>query len=347
MLRQAFYWIGCLLLVAGVWSAEPAVANTPSVPVLSSGPQQAQLGAYIRDIHHLDIKANTVQIDVLLWMIQPATLKDDNPFEHFEITNAQHVERDAGEQFVLPNGDRLYSESFDITASQNYDLSTYPMDAQVLELQFEDTMRDKQQFVFTLDERNLQLREAISLSGWKLLTPSLRERTRSHFGGTRVVRHRARQLQQEEAGDATLQPVAYSQVVLSMPIQRIGRGYFFKLFSAVFLASAVAFLCFLIQPSSLEARLSLGVGALFAVVASNFVLSSMLPETHLVTLGEQIVNLSYGAIYAVILESAVAFKYGETGHGRAALRLDRCCGIGMPLLYVSGIAWMLHAAHVF
>ena len=71
-----------------------------------------------------------------------------------------------------------------------------------------------------------------------------------------------------------------------------------KLFGTVVLSAAVAFLSFHVKPSDLDPRFGLGIGGIFAVVASNFVLSSMLPETHEVTMGEALLLLTIAGIFS-------------------------------------------------
>ncbi len=335
---QVFTWASCMLLAASAVSANADIVKTHSSTVGSDGPARDMIGVYVRSIHNLDIKTSTAALDIFVWIRQARQSSTGNPLDRLEVINAQHVERSLDEVFVASNGDHIYSARLDILAAQHFDLHRYPLDEQVLELLFEDMKRDKQHLVWTTDQ-NSRLRHSMELTGWALGDLSLEESTRKHLGGLRVMQQSGARLVQP---GEPLSPVEYSRIRLTIPLKRVGTGYFWKLFGAVFLASAVAFLCFFIKPMNLDPRFGLGVGALFTVVASNFVISSMLPETHLVTLGEKVSNISYLAIFFVIAESVIALYLSESGRERMAQRLDRSCGVALPILYIGGVSCILY-----
>ena len=66
-----------------------------------------------------------------------------------------------------------------------------------------------------------------------------------------------------------------------------GRGAAIKLLSTVILATGVAFVSFMVKPSDLDARFGMGVGALFAVAASAFIVSASVPDSASLTVADQ------------------------------------------------------------
>ena len=133
----------------------------------------------------------------------------------------------------------------------------------------------------------------------------------------------------------------FSSVELNIPIVRDGLGYFFKMLGTVFLSAAVAFLCFFIKPNNLDPRFGLAVGGIFAVVASNFVLSSMLPETSQITLGETLLLMTMGFILLVILESVVSLRFYENNKIYEADRIDKISGLYFPIIYVISVCFVI------
>jgi hypothetical protein len=133
----------------------------------------------------------------------------------------------------------------------------------------------------------------------------------------------------------------FSRTVVEIPIEREGIGYFFKLFGTVILSASVAFLSFFIKPIDLDPRFGLGIGGIFAVVASNFVLSSMLPETHEITMGEALLLLTICGIFIALLQSVISLKLWESGRQSESVILDSRSGIWVPLLYLIGCSVIL------
>lgn len=327
-----------LCLIVLVASPRLAGASPPPAPASPPSHREAQLGVYVRGVHNIDVKASTADIDLFIWMQRHG---EGNGLEHVEVVNAQKIERSYEQHIQLPNGDHFYSMRMDIKSFQKFDLLQYPLDSQVLELVFADTQEDNESLRFVADTENTKLRKNATLTGWFLGAPTLSVTEWSHRGGLRVMQAQLQQSPADRVAHGKINEVIYSRATMTLPIKRVGVGYFFKLFGTVFLAGAVSFLCFFIKPTNLDPRFGLGVGGIFAVVASNFVLSSLLPETHLVTMGEAILLLTYVAIFFVLVESVIALQCVESGKEQVAIRLDKVCGILVPSAYVIAVGFLI------
>lgn len=284
---------------------------------LSYALENVQVGAYINGISDLNLKSGLANIDAYIWF---NSTKTSDILEKVEVINGEKPEASS---IVNKNTNRGFysSERIQTTTHQIFNLSKFPLDKQLLRIYLENTEFDSSQFQFVADEINTKISDALVLPGWKIGKASITVLDKTY---------------DTNYGDSSLgnSSSTYSRAVIEIPIEREGMGYFFKLFGTVFLSAAVAFLSFYIRPDDLDPRFGLGVGGIFAVVASNFVLSSMLPETHEFTMGEAILLLTIVAIFIALLESVVSLKYWESGKQAVALKLDRFSGIVLPLIYL-------------
>jgi len=286
-----------------------AVGNTFAEPNKDKQPNKVLIGFYINGIHSLDLKTGTVGFDVYLWL---KTKEKRDILDSVEIMNGSGIEKSSIIKEVI-NGEHYYSARLQLNSFQNFNFSKFPLDSQQIKLVVEDTVEDINSLVFEVDDKNSNISDSISLAGW------------NNYGDSRMGSNSS----------------SYSSTELVIPIERDGLGYFFKLLGTVFLSAAVAFLCLFIKPNNLDPRFGLAVGGIFAVVASNFVLSSMLPETSQVTMGETLLIMTMGFILIVILESVVSLRYFEGGRKKLSEKIDARSGVFLPLLYLMSVFFVI------
>jgi len=290
-----------------------------------SAPEYVGLGIFVRSIHNINYKDGTVEIDIFLYA---ETDKNSNPLETLEIMNAE-VKNKSNEGHSVINGKHLFSERLDLLARVPYDLSAFPLDTQHLVLIFEDIVKDSRELLF-YEHSSSRVGKSVALPGYDIQKHELEITVFEHIGGLRALMH---------ATPQGLPPtILYSRATFRVPIVRQGYVYYVKLFVSVFLAAAVAFLSFYIKPTNVDPRFGLGVAAIFAVVASNYVLSSILPDTHELSLGESILFVTYVAIFVTLAMSVYSLHLYEVGKEAVAKRVDRAGGIVGPILYVAAMA---------
>lgn len=275
------------------------------------------IGAYINGINSIDLKAGTVNLDVYLWLL---TKGDRNLLDSIEVMNGT-VEEKSSIVAKKIGDDNYFSVRMQIKTLQLYDLRAFPLDKQHLILYIEDSQEDISGLEFVADTANTKTAGSISLPGWKVGKVQIKTVNNKY---------------DTNYGDKTWgsDSSSFSRTVIDIPIQREGFGYFFKLFCTVFLSAAVAFLAFHILPGNMEPRFGLGVGGIFAVVASDYVLASMLPETHQITMGEGLLILTMVFIFITLIEIVYTVKLWEDGKQAISLKINRICGIVIPISYV-------------
>ena len=79
---------------------------------------------------------------------------------------------------------------------------------------------------------------------------------------------------------------------------------------------------------------------MFAAIASQYVISSLIPETGQLTLVDKLYGMGTFMIFMALVESAIAHHFYESGHPKLARWLDR---FSLPLLlcgYLGFNAWL-------
>jgi hypothetical protein len=280
-------------------------------------PQEVSFGAFINDIYALDIKSGTAEVDVDLWVLSDS---QTDWLNRLEVKNGLIEERSA-EVKKLINGKYYISERLKIKLTQDFNLSRFPVDTQRVSLFFQDSFLGRDDLVFVPDAKNSRCSSELSIHGWNIGDLEIFEKPRvykTNFGDTSLGSKKHE----------------FSRIVVACPMERDGYGYFLKLFSTIFLAAFVAYLGFFINPEDLDPRFGLGIGGIFAVMASNFVLTAMLPETGEVTFIEATLFASIAMIFIYLAESVWVLKLCKKGMHEKAKRIDNLSALISLIIYI-------------
>lgn len=204
---------------------------------------------------------------------------------------------------------------------ENWQLERYPFDRHTMNVFIEDSDRSAKDLVFVADSANSRLGDELDLAGWvasNFRADVVSKTYRSNYG---------------DPGLPTDARSQYSRYAAAVDIDRQSFGSALKLLSTVLLATAVAFVAFMVKPSGLDARFGMGVGSLFAVAASAFIAASLVPDSGVMTVADFMHMLALLFIFATLLISAVCLKLETGGREALAFRIDRICLVLLPLLF--------------
>ena len=314
-----------LAILAWLWAAVAAPAGAQ--------PAEVTVGAYVNKIQDLNFRENKYSLDFFVWFRWKADgeLADYKPLESFEIINGSID----GKTSIVEKkiGDLSYASArISATMADTWELRHFPFDRHRSEVRIEDSVYTAQSLRFVADRTNSQLGDEIDMPGWQA----------SNFDVS-VVDH----LYRTNYGDTSLPTDArseYSRFVASWDIDRTGWGGAVKMLLTVFLATAVAFVSFLVKPSDLDARFGMAVGGLFAVMASTFVVASSVPDSGSMTLADRMHVVALGFIFAVLLISSYCLRLEVSGREEQAYRIDRWSVVILPLLFFGWSAWAVLGA---
>ncbi|MGE0608374.1 MAG: hypothetical protein AB7O62_14860, partial [Pirellulales bacterium] len=277
-------WWPCPATAQSTAEDEPAAAATNGdVPATI-----VWVGVYVNQIHEVSLKENHFTADFYVWFRwQGEAVK---PLESFEVVNGRIDSKDKAYETML--GDENYAVCRVVTTiTEFWDVSRFPLNNHELLIQIEDGENEAFKLRFVADTENCGFNPQVQTPGWELgqAAASVSEQQyKTNYGDTSLP-----------TGNAS----TYSRFVYGIPLERRGYGYFLKLFFGLFVATAISFLAFFIRPTEVDPRFGLGVGAIFAAVASEYVVTASLPDTNIMTMADQLHLLAFVFIFLSICES--------------------------------------------
>lgn len=193
-----------------------------------------------------------------------------------------------------------------------FDVAQIPLDNHLLILAVENGELVRERMIFVPDEKNTSLSSRVSVPGYRIAQWKALEKAHSY---------------KTTRGDPRLPPgtkSTYSQFRLGVLIQRDSWGLYLKMFQALHIAVAIAFLSCFIKPTDVDPRFGLGVGALFAAVANSYLVSTLVPDTGEMALADVINGLGILTILVTLIESTISlYLYDRCGELELSARLDR------------------------
>ena len=311
MMRIALAFLAILLtsLPAAAQKAEPA---------------KVVVGTYVNQITGVNLRENQVNVDFYVWF----RWDDDtiNPLESFELMNGR-IESRTPTPIRKLKDTNYGQERVQAVLNQPWDVSRFPLDSQTIQLEIEDSDWTADRIVYVADTENSMVDPDVGVSGYDLTDSKVN-----------VVEHRYR----TNYGDITLpknHESVYSRYTHSVALERPDSIYYIKTFSTIFISSVVAFLAFMVKPVDLDPRFGLGIGALFAVVASYFVIAADLPHSSGFTLSDRVNLASMGMIFLSLMQSAVSLMLYERDAAKSLL-LDRWSLVVFPVAYALLCVWL-------
>ncbi|MEO0126469.1 MAG: hypothetical protein ABIL44_01805 [candidate division WOR-3 bacterium] len=273
-------------------------------------PEQVYVGIYLNQITSISLKDNQFVADFYIWFRWKD--KNLNPLESFDVVNG-HIESKEGLYQDKVNGFNYGVCRVVATIKKFWDISRFPLDNHTLTIEIEDNENEEFKLKYIPDTENSRIDPQVQVPGWSV-------------GKTNAMV--SAHTYKTNYGDISLptnNASIYSRFIFSVDIIRPGYGYFFKLLFTVFIAALVALIALFIKPTDLDPRFGLGAGALFAAVASQVVIASLLPDTNIITLTDKLHIVSIFFIFLSIAESIVSLRLFTSGKEESSRRLDRIC----------------------
>ncbi len=255
--------------------------------------QTVRVGAYLNDVQTIDLKQHSYAVDLYVWFRwHSPEYPDFDPATSFEFTNANeswgHVrEANWEEPRTLPDGSRYQVVHVQGKFSRKFLLYNYPFDRQTIEVSFEDSVLDSKLLTYEADAEGFTINPSLVLPGFRAETPEL------------VIADR---LYPTNFGDPDRsEPETYSRVTVKLPIRRPRDTYMIKLMLPVVCVIVCASLMFLIKPTYVDARMTIGITALLTIVALQITLNADLPDVDYLVLMDKVYVGAYLFVIAGLL----------------------------------------------
>ena len=125
----------------------------------------------------------------------------------------------------------------------------------------------------------------------------------------------------------------YSQLVYGISIKEPGWALYMKMFLGIFSSVAICLLSFLIGPTQPGPRFSVCIGAFFAAIASNYIISRLIPKSSTIGLTDFVTGTSLVTIFLIVLTSTISLKLLEN---LANARLQRNFDLSALAVFLIG-----------
>lgn len=335
-----FPLIAFVILAAGaVWQSNKEKLNTKDLNVKlekktdekeeTVPADTVKMGVYVFSVYDLNFPGNKVNIDFYIWY---NAKKDSlNLLQYFELVNSTEFNKSA--ETDEKRGDIVYQTvRINSRIKKEWDVGNFPFDRQKIEIMIEDYDKDNTKLVFIPDTIASRIDKDVHLEGWVI----------KDFG-IKAIDH----VYETNYGDPDIplnEYSAYSRVIIYFTIEREGKGLFFKLFVGLFISVLISLLTFFVNPLDLDPRFGLSVGAIFAAIASQYVITSALPQNERLTLVDVLHDISFIFIFICILVSTISLHYMKTERQKLSRKLDRTSFYVLLLIYLILVVYFISKA---
>lgn len=288
--------------------------------------REVRVGIYVNQIRNLSLQENRFDADFYLWFRwRPeewvGTADGEWPYQTFEVVGAASLESELVDSFPGYAVLRVTT-----TLSEYWDVRNFPRDNHVIRFRVEDTANEIDKLYLLADIENSAVHQDVRVPGWQLRPLQVfadTSRYESNFGDTTL---------------ATGARSDYARVGFYLPLEREGVGMVWKMFGGLFVSVCVALLAFFVDAREVDPRFGLGVGALFAGVANQYIVSENLPPGGSWTLSDKVHFLAFLVILTVLILGAIALsllRRGGPQTERFVYRMDRVAFVAIALTWAS------------
>lgn len=279
-------WIACLAF---------ALSTQVYAQQERTGPDTVKSGVYIISVHDINFRDKEYTLRFWLWFLYSNSDFDFN--RQLDIPNAKEIEIQEVITDELDGKDWVIMK-MKCTMKQNWSVHDFPFDKQRLKMRIENTLFDRKSLIFEPDIKGSSYDPDDAIDGWNITGFSVSRSENDYKTGF---------------GDASSSGQLFSSFDIGIELERSAWGMFFKIFLGMYIAFLIATISFTPHPSEMEPRFGLPVGGLFAAVGNKYIIDSLLPESSSFTLVDTLHAITFIAIFATLLVSAIALKQYDAG----------------------------------
>jgi len=289
------------------------------VSLTRSTDDTCRVGIYFNSLTDFNINDQSFSADFWMWFNYKNDSLQFN--DAIEVTNSKSS---SFSNYAKSKKDSINWDmmKFNAVVFKEWDVSDFPFDKQKLTLHIDHTIYDTKKLSFLADENNSAIDSNLVLSNWKIdsLAFYVDNQTYNTTFGDPVIK-----------GSST-----YPSVTADIYLTRENSwNTLFKMLTGVYVAFSIVLLAFFVKPSD---RLGLCVGGLFAAVGNKYIIESVVPSTVSNTLFDNIHNITFIAIFIILVVAVISFRWNETDKPEylaKAKKLDRLSFYSVSLGYIA------------
>jgi len=304
------------------------VAGLLSLPSFAQETKRdtVKVGIYITSIHDIDFKQKEFAVNLWLWLKYKN--KDFDFQQNLEVPMAKEVSKSFAT--IDTSGAEIYLlMKLQCVMKDSWRIANFPFDRQNLRFSIENSQFDSRYLVFVADTLGAHYDRRFTLNGWRVDSCVLTTATKVYetgFGDEELAKPRTE----------------YSSFRLRLVIRRDAGGLFWKMFTGMYIAFLIAYVCFYIHPDGIDSRFGLSVGSLFAVIGNKYIIDSSLPESTSFTLVDTLHGLTL--LFILLTIAATAYSLTMVKKGKQVKRFDmRIAQVLFAAYVISNLYFILSA----
>jgi hypothetical protein len=284
------------------------------------------LGIYITSIHDIDFKNQEYDISFWMWMNYDFKKKGGSVFENktellhsLEIPQAKSTEM----TFIDSSVDNHVLAKVHCVMKDNWNIKSFPFDHQKLRLSLENASYDSSQIKFIIDSSTAfydtsasSLKYNKTIHGWKIEKITFRNGADNYY--TMFGEKPDAEVSKKKASLSSV----YSAAKFVVEIERESWSVFWKIIICMYISFFISYVSFFISHKSVESRLGLSVGALFAVIGNKYIVEASLPESATFTLVDMLHTITMFFVLLIISLNIVSIRYINNNHIVKAMKFD-------------------------
>ncbi len=289
-----------------------------------SEPTKIEVGIYILDIAHLDVKESEFYADFYVWYKAP----DDSAWkpENIEFMNGVIESATPLASNTSATGDQYWSQRIKGRFRGHFELHAYPFDRQSLPIVIEDAEYTVEALQFAADSAS-----PADFSLW--VEPELRVPDWKRAGASCVsdVHH-----YKTDFGLGSKKSSSYSRFTFSVNLSRLFMPHLIKFILPLMIIAGMAYMVFFINASEFEAQCGICITALLSAVALHNSQADALPNVGYLLMSDKIFILFYVVIFLALVQTVVNNNYAKRRRFDMAIYLDRVCRFWYPVILFAG-----------
>lgn len=273
--------------------------------------QVVYTGIDFNDISDFDLKNSTFTTNFYLWFRFTGQI-DDSAIEFINVTDYK-----LGTPILVSEDDGITTRTYRLKAKfkGNFDFHDYPLDRQILPIQFRHSKLTKEQLIYVVDTLGMQQAQKTG----KEIAQQFENKKVSSINGWQI--NQVHFFQDTKKNDSTLgvpklfktpQSIEYSRFNVAIQMERHLMSFILKNLLAAFFLVVVGYLSFFIPISGLATRLGIGTTLFLTTSVFHLKLASELVNIDYPVLMEYFYYMLYLlSIFIIVATIAAAYIYEE------------------------------------
>ena len=280
------------------------------VKAFANAPQQVEIGLYLLDIAHLDVKESEFFADFYIWykVASDSSWTPKNiEFMNGKIEKATELTPSANQV-----GKKYWIQRVKGNFRGHFRLHSYPFDQQTLPIVIEDSEINSKKLVFKPDSDVSQI--AMDWVEPELIVPDWEKDSASFAVDTHHYR--------SDFGLGNKDESNFSRFTFRIILKRTFVPHLIKFILPLIIIAGMAYMVFFINASEFETQCGICVTALLSAVALHISQADALPAVGYLVLSDKIFILFYVVIFSALVQTVVNNHFVKKKQIGTAISLD-------------------------